>query len=431
MLDEPPDAVEVVGAVPDLVRHAARAGPGARPGRARPRRPRVRGRRQPQRGRAEFEPPVRTSTAPAPAARASGSHSGSPRTDGAPWMDDRELLRRDRLARRAEDVRVLEPDVREHDDAGASSTFVASWRPPSPASTTAASTFASRERHERRRRQRLELRRRQRARPPAERAASAASRSASAPSTRIALGPRAHVRREVGADAEAGVAEELLDHPRRRRLAVRPDDVDRREARLRIAERGEQRPHPLEPETVLRPRREALQPGERGHAGRPRSRAARARAGSARASRARLDDVRRARSRRSARSRASPRPARSPCAGARARPRRRRCPCARSGRTTAAKIRRSSSLPSSTRRRCGGRPAAASWTRSSASCASACGLVGLGPRRHDQRAQSGREGATRSPRSRAASAGAGARAAARAPRAPSHGSPRRRRTGAA
>jgi len=57
-------------------------------------------------------------------------------------------------------------------------------------------------------------------------------------------------------------AQELLHHPRRRRLAVRPDDVDRGQARLRLAELEEERTHPLRAEAVVRPRREALEPGD-------------------------------------------------------------------------------------------------------------------------------------------------------------------------
>ena len=58
---------------------------------------------------------------------------------------DGELLRRDRVERVAQHVRVVEADVREEDDP-VRSTFVASWRPPRPASTTATSTSARRTR---------------------------------------------------------------------------------------------------------------------------------------------------------------------------------------------------------------------------------------------------------------------------------------------
>jgi hypothetical protein len=179
-------------------------------------------------------------------------------------MDDRELLRRDRLSRRAEDVRVLQPHVRQHDDAGRVEHVGRIVAAAEPGLDDGGLGDRIVERHERRRRQHLELCCRQPFghRPNGREHRLEVGLDAVDPH---ALHPRAHVRRQVGADAEAGVAEELLDHARRRRLPVRPDDVDRLEARLRIAELREEHPHPLEPETVLRPRREALQPGERGH----------------------------------------------------------------------------------------------------------------------------------------------------------------------
>ena len=57
-----------------------------------------------------------TITLPAPFARASSSHSASPRTTVHPGLHDGELLGGDRLARVAEHVHVVERDVREHDD---------------------------------------------------------------------------------------------------------------------------------------------------------------------------------------------------------------------------------------------------------------------------------------------------------------------------
>ena len=74
------------------------------------------------------------------------------------------------------------------------------------------------------------------------------------------LGPRADVRRDGRADRQTLGEEQRLDRPRRGRLAVRADDVDGREGELRVAERGEQRPHPPEPE-LLRPGAEARDPG--------------------------------------------------------------------------------------------------------------------------------------------------------------------------
>ena len=241
-------------------------------------------------------------------------------------------------------------------------TFVASSRPPSPASTTATSTVARRELGERGRRQIV-----------SNWVASCASASGRTRATRrlevglVAvdrdpLGPRADVRRDGRADGEPLGEQERLDRPRRRRLAVRADDVDRRVGELRVAERREQRPHPAQPE-LLRPRAEsdatqAVPSPSRFSAGRGH----RARAGSARACRAPPRPPRASRSRRTSRSRASARRARPPCAAARSRPRRCRSTFARSGRTTASKI-RFSSPSSSTRTPLRRKIAAASCTR--------------------------------------------------------------------
>ena len=232
------------------------------------------------------EPPVSTTTSPRPlpgraaptrARRARPcSRGGSPRASRAA------------IASRvdAEHVRVLERDVREHDDArrverrsSRRAGRRARPRPPRPRPRAArnATNAAAR--------QRLELGRLE----PlggGPHPASAASRSASAPSTRIRSAHDRDVRREVRARrAGPSRAEELLDHPRRRRLAVRPDDVHGGQAALRLAERGEQRAHPLEPEAVARPGRERLEPGDVASRG-LRAEERRARAGTARASRA-------------------------------------------------------------------------------------------------------------------------------------------------
>ena len=76
--------------------------------------------------------------------------------------------------------------------------------------------------------------------------------------------PRADVRRQVRLTPSLRHAG-ALDHPRRRRLAVRPDHVHSGQARLRLAEPGEQRVHPLEAEAVLGPRRQRLQPRDVAH----------------------------------------------------------------------------------------------------------------------------------------------------------------------
>src|SRR5581483_11098839 len=70
-----------------------------------------------------------------------------------------------------------------------------------------------------------------------------------------ALVPARDVRRRV-----RGPADRAGDAPGGGRLSLRPDDVNRRERALRIAEPCEQRAHPLRPEPVLGPRRERLEP---------------------------------------------------------------------------------------------------------------------------------------------------------------------------
>ena len=67
------------------------------------------------------------------------------------------------------------------------------------------------------------------------------------------LAPSAHVWREIRADRESGAGEQCLSRARHRRLAVRPDDVNRGVAELRVAEPGKQCLDALEPEAVLRP----------------------------------------------------------------------------------------------------------------------------------------------------------------------------------
>ena len=62
------------------------------------------------------------------------------------------------------------------------------------------------------------------------------------------LGEGDQVRREVGAGAHAVGLEQRGGHADGRALAVGPHDVDGREALLRAAERGQQAPHPLQPE---------------------------------------------------------------------------------------------------------------------------------------------------------------------------------------
>ena len=173
--------------------------------------------------------------------------------------DHRELLGRDRLTRRAEDVGVVERDVRQHDDRRVEHVrrVVA---PAEPRLDHGHVDLARRELGQRGRREHLELRRALRVR------ANARERALEVGVLAVdldPLGPAAHVRRDVRADAQAGGAEQRRAHERGRGLAVRADDVDRREPRLRLSERGEQRAHAAEAE-LLRPGRERLEPGDVG-----------------------------------------------------------------------------------------------------------------------------------------------------------------------
>jgi hypothetical protein len=68
-----------------------------------------------------------------------------------------------------------------------------------------------------------------------------------------ALAPAADVRGEVGADSEPFLRQQRLCRARDRRLPIGADDVDRRIAELRIAQRAEERLDAVEPEAVLRP----------------------------------------------------------------------------------------------------------------------------------------------------------------------------------
>ena len=234
--------------------------------------------------------------------------------DGGTRRDDRQLLGCDRLTRVPQDLDVVERDVRQHDDRGGEHVR----RVVAPAEACLDDRdvdLLARELGERRRGQHLELRRALGVRPDAR------DRHLEVGVEAVELDPLrpgAHVRRDVRAHVQALGAEQRGCQERRRRLAVRADDVDRRVAPLRLAEIGEQPLHPPEAE-LLGPGRERLQP--------PTSRRSTpAHGGSGRASRARRRRRARARSARTARSQACPRRARSPSAGARARLRRRRSP---------------------------------------------------------------------------------------------------------
>ena len=73
------------------------------------------------------------------------------------------------------------------------------------------------------------------------------------------LVPAAHVRRRVRADREAVGTQQRGDRARRRRLAVRADDVHGAIRTLRVVERVEERVHTAEAE-LLRPRGERRDP---------------------------------------------------------------------------------------------------------------------------------------------------------------------------
>ena len=140
-------------------------------------------------------------------------------------------------------------------------TFVASCRPPSPASTTATSTRAS---------------------ANASKAAavivsncvaptrsaagrmraSAAGRSAGRPSILIRSLHDRTCGESVAPTESPSREQQLLDRDRRRRLPVRPDDVDGRVGELRVAELGEERLHPVEPEAVLGPGAQRREPAD-------------------------------------------------------------------------------------------------------------------------------------------------------------------------
>ena len=81
------------------------------------------------------------------------------------------------------------------------------------------------------------------------------------------LAPGRDVGRDGRADGEPLGQKQLLDRDGRGRLAVRADDVNRGVRALRIAERGEQRAHAVEPEAVARPGAHPVEPFDRaGHA---------------------------------------------------------------------------------------------------------------------------------------------------------------------
>ena len=241
-------------------RRAARAGPGSvdRVGRRCGSTGRPRNDSAAATASARLLRPVST-TVPAPDERASGSHSGSQSTTVAPGCDDRELLDGDLLPRLAELRGVLEADVGQHDDrlrGGRSSRRAARRarprRPPRrrPAPRTRRARPRSAPRTGSRRRARPPA---ARARPPA-RTPPRRCRAARASPTRAAR--CSAPTRSPSARRSAAVSRVVVDLP-----FVPTTWIDGI-GELRVAELGEQRAHPVEPE-LLGPRRERRDPVSR------------------------------------------------------------------------------------------------------------------------------------------------------------------------
>ena len=173
---------------------------------------------------------------------------------------DREFLARDRLARLAEHLHVIEADVRQQDDGGVEHVrrVVASTE---PGLDDRGVDLVRRELSERRGGQHLELRGADRDRGRAH-AADRALEVGLLPAAPDPLAPPADVGREVRADVQTRGGEMRFDRARRGRLAVRADDVDRGVLLVRVAERVEQHPHPPEAE-LLRPGVESTRPSQR------------------------------------------------------------------------------------------------------------------------------------------------------------------------
>ena len=183
--------------------------------------------------------------------------------DGA-VLHDGELLSRDLRARLTQDLRVLEGDVREQDDARPKDVR----RVEAPTETGLDDGDVDvriRECEERRPRDDLELRRPR-----------ALGRGADRLHNRLEvdllavepdpLAPGCDVRGDRRPHREALPEEKLLDRDRCRRLPVRADDVDRGKRVLRIAEHREQLVHSREAETLPWPGRERVEPrGTRAH----------------------------------------------------------------------------------------------------------------------------------------------------------------------
>ena len=165
-------------------------------------------------------------------------------------MDNSELLDRNLLDRVAEHVGVLEPDVRQQDDARADDVrgVVPAAEPCLDDGDVDACLG---ERVEGGGGDRLELRRTDAlgCRANARQRRGEVRRQAVDPDP---LAPRPHMWRERRPDGEAFGEQQLLDRDRSRRLPVRPDHVDGRVVRsCGSPSCGEQGLHPVEPEAVL------------------------------------------------------------------------------------------------------------------------------------------------------------------------------------
>ena len=183
--------------------------------------------------------------------------------DDRALLRDGELLARDGLDGVAEHVRVVEPDVREQHDASAED--VRRVEPaPEPRLDDRRVHARVREGRERGGRDDLELGR-------ADALGCGTDERHRLLEVRLGavdpdpLAPARHVRRDGRADREPLGEEELLDRDRRRRLPVRAHDVDRGVRLLRVAELGEERAHPLEPEAFAGPGRERVEPAFAAH----------------------------------------------------------------------------------------------------------------------------------------------------------------------
>ena len=192
-----------------------------------------------------------TTTWAAPFSRASASHSGSLSTTTAPGWTTASFSAAIASRVVAEHFRVLQPDVRQHLNRRAKDVgrIVA---PAEPGLDDGDVDAGRRKLGEGRGGEHLELRRLERL-GLGTHALDRRLEVRFFPAHADPLAPAAHVWREIRADRQPGAGEQCLCRARHRRLPVRPDDVDRRIAELRIAEPGEQRLDALEPEAVLRP----------------------------------------------------------------------------------------------------------------------------------------------------------------------------------